>query len=788
MKRTSYLTVSIIAAIVFILATVSSIAPAAYGEGNTNKVVVDPTNQYQTFDGWGTSLAWFANIMGGAPNPVRNRFADLIFDPNRGLGLNIARYNIGGGENPQYHFEGLRANMPGYETLPGDWDWNADYNQRWFLQAAKARGANIFEAFSNSPPYWMTNSGSTTGAVDCGDNLNPAHLQDFSNYLATVTSHFQSNWGIQFTTLDPLNEPMGTYWCFGGYQEGSHFDVGLQAQTIDSVGAELQTQNLLTRVAASDENTIDQELSTWNSFGPQTQAYVSQINTHAYGGSERVGLAYAAANSDKDLWMSEYGDGDGTGLSMSEDILQDVNQMHAAAWVYWQAVDEAAGWGFLDENLDNPNPDYLYTINEKYYVMGNYSKFVRPGYKIISIGNNQSLAAYSEANQQLVIVSTNNTYTAQDLTFDLSLFNSVGNLATPYRTSATENLVQLSPISVNQGQFSTMLAPDSVTTFVLNNVSYIPAGLSFANPSNIGSGDDQYTYSGSWTPNAQGHSKSYRDSTAGDSYSVNFNGTQAYMAGEKGPQMGIVTVSVDDKQAATVDLYSQNEQPNALVYATPTLPNGEHTLTVINTGLLDSQELHTAPVPPKPTSASKPAMPAPGGPPKPNKTPYVTSDTLILVPNATDVSTSNLLTNGDFETSALAPWYGQWNPGLAGVETNSPYQGMYDGYLHPNSNQDVGMQQDMTAPQTGWYSLTAYCATNLSGDVQLGLNINGSLVKNYFVTANAGYTPYTIQFQAQAGQTISVWYYAGRQNGWATIDNVQIVSNSGPVQKAGSGR
>lgn len=38
----------------------------------------------------------------------------------------------------------------------GEVDWEVDAGQRWVLLAARERGACIFEAFSNSPPYWMT--------------------------------------------------------------------------------------------------------------------------------------------------------------------------------------------------------------------------------------------------------------------------------------------------------------------------------------------------------------------------------------------------------------------------------------------------------------------------------------------------------------------------------------------------------------------------------------------------------------------------------------------------------
>jgi hypothetical protein len=34
----------------------------------------------QEFEGWGTSLAWFANIIGRFADPLRSHLADLLFD------------------------------------------------------------------------------------------------------------------------------------------------------------------------------------------------------------------------------------------------------------------------------------------------------------------------------------------------------------------------------------------------------------------------------------------------------------------------------------------------------------------------------------------------------------------------------------------------------------------------------------------------------------------------------------------------------------------------------------
>src|SRR4051812_10566013 len=47
----------------------------------------DPSYQGQQFEGWGTSLVWFANATGGYPKQVREKLADLVFG-EQGLNLN----------------------------------------------------------------------------------------------------------------------------------------------------------------------------------------------------------------------------------------------------------------------------------------------------------------------------------------------------------------------------------------------------------------------------------------------------------------------------------------------------------------------------------------------------------------------------------------------------------------------------------------------------------------------------------------------------------------------------
>lgn len=93
--------------------------PCGPAPSAADPVRLDPGYQQAPFEGWGTSLAWFANVTGGWPDAQRNRLADALYGAE-GLGFTIARYNIGGGDSPETEpYMRAGAAVPGHWSLLG---------------------------------------------------------------------------------------------------------------------------------------------------------------------------------------------------------------------------------------------------------------------------------------------------------------------------------------------------------------------------------------------------------------------------------------------------------------------------------------------------------------------------------------------------------------------------------------------------------------------------------------------------------------------------------------------
>jgi hypothetical protein len=564
-------------------------------------VNVDASMSNQTFEGWGTSLAWFANGVGGWTNSAnQNALMNALFNSSSGLGLSYLRYNIGGGDNPNCGQSGYyicispaQHAVPGYEPTAGTYNWTQDANQRWVAQAAQSLGANLIEAVSYSPPYWMTNSGTSQGGVSGAENLASGYYGSgsgtFADYLTTVTEHFASNWGITFHHLEPVNEPGQSWWQAGdGKQEGCAFSVSDQQTAIQNVQASLASKNLTTQVAAMDEyqegalnSTAATTAYEFYNYSSATKGDIAALNTHGYSSSlGSVALATSAQHYGKRVTVSEWGSNDNTGKDLSNQILADIYLTRPAAWTIWQP-----DW---PELMSINYTGQSFTLNEGYYVFENYTKFIRPGFQFLAISDSQSLAAYNAQAQTLVIVTQNWTSSARNVTYQLSNFTSVGSSAAVYRTSSAEQFASVGNVSIAGGAFSYTAPSDSVTTYVIQNTSYAPS-VTTVNDNTTGTGSNQYHYTGSWSyygsQTGAYDSDDHWSSTTNDYYTFGFNGQQARVYASMAPNGGIAAFSVDGGPETYFDTYAASRADDVFLFATPTLGSGTHTLKVRVTGL-----------------------------------------------------------------------------------------------------------------------------------------------------------------------------------------------------------
>ena len=471
----------------------------------------------QRFEAWGTSLAWFGNALGSWSNSQAHaEVMDMLFDGPNHLGLNYARYNIGGGQNPLL-IGNFRpgAVVPGWVPLaPGSvtdtstwaWDWNADPGQRKSLDAAIARGANRVDAVSYSAPYWMTDSFDTAGSVGGGDNLQTSRFDEYAHYQTEVIKHFRDQLGIRFGTFAPMNEPEASWWQAGGGQEGMHVSQGFnQKLLIETVGQTLQAKGLQTGVSASDEFSANVSVNALNQYNAMTLSYVKQINTHAYGGvgsnstASMQSLRSFAKSRGLPLYQSEYGNNSSSavsgGIDLANRITTDLNVMGVNGWTFWQAVEPislaGSGWGLMwaDYNVNGSG----FVVRPQYHVMRQFTSFIRPGADILGVNDDETVAAYNSGSDTTVLVFTNDETTPDINTY--SFVDRVPTYSRVVRTDGSGNFVSLGPANAFGNQITINSPGSAVATLVVYHRPNLIQNPSFANTASLWNTSGNVTYS-----------------------------------------------------------------------------------------------------------------------------------------------------------------------------------------------------------------------------------------------------------------------------------------------------
>ncbi len=489
-----------------------------YVETAVDTIAIDPSKVSKTnngvFEGWGTSLCWYGNRIGGSEKATEES-AELFYNAETGLGLNIIRFNVGGGDDPTHtHIQRSDSNMPGYwtdynaETGEFEYDFTKDENQRNVLyRSIEECPEMLVEMFSNSAPYFMTRSGCTSGTTDSvKSNITTENMPAFADYMATVVE-FYVNEGVNVVSVEPMNEPSNGWNVahYGVKQEGCSVEKGEEQSSMliamdEAMKAHGLSDIALAGVDETNDTTTNQALKK---LSDEALAVLDQINTHTYSRNESSStkLYRTALDLGKKLWMTENDNGGvqgtnagemGAALNFASQITADLNNMQPSAWIMWQAIgsycdennefdpdtldqktlDTEGFWGvcYADMNTETV------VKTKKYYAFGQYTRFIRPGYSLISVDDSYTTAAFSAEDGKIVIVTYNTAEADREVSFDLTAFAECGAEAEVIRTSGDyengENWAVLENIEVKDGCVRATVTGNSITTFVVNGASH----------------------------------------------------------------------------------------------------------------------------------------------------------------------------------------------------------------------------------------------------------------------------------------------------------------------------
>ena len=363
---------------------------------------------------------------------------------------------------------------------------------------------------------------SRVGAVPHA-NIRSGRQADFARFLATVLGNFAAQ-GITFDLISPLNEPQYP-WYDSGLHEGSPWRNVEIADLVAKLDAEIQDRSLKTKImvgeagkytylygnepAAVSSNQVEaffdphsasylgvypsvaQIISGHGYFTLQDNAMITDVRTTMQKKAARYGLeTYQSEwslidldrikddqpvlqNNNVPLFRTDIA------LFLAKVVYSDFALADVSSWSFWTALDRNR-WGhenrfLLIETLPPDGPggsmrnSGTHIAHKTLWTLGNYSRFVRPGYRRVELTGARDLsglmatAFIAPDRSQLVLVYVNLHHEDVVVNHTLRGIGQVGKIV-PYLTNATHDLKRQAEVTGTQYS----LPARSVVTLVVD--------------------------------------------------------------------------------------------------------------------------------------------------------------------------------------------------------------------------------------------------------------------------------------------------------------------------------
>ncbi|PWS29284.1 beta-glycosidase [Pedobacter yonginense] len=494
-------------------------------------IKVDFKKKMQVIENIGSSGCWFSEGIGKYwPTEKKERIAELLFskqsDENGqplGIALSAWRFNIGAGTLEQGDKSGIkdfRKRSDSFLNSDGTYDWTKQEGYRFFLQKAKDYGVETLIAFSNSPPVQYTKNGlGFKTEKDYQSNLKADSYIDYARFLTNVTKHFDEV-GFHFDYVSPVNEPQ---WDWSrkymeADQEGSPWTNDEIFKITKALNDQFETAKLKSKIIIPEAGMLNYLYNGSGKasnqiqqfFGQKSQFYIGNLKHvsktiagHSYfteGNNDellstRQHLADTVKKYNIHFWQSEYSmlaDGFKEGqktdrtamdcaLFLSKVIHTDLTVGNATAWQFWNAYEPGSATMNTRYYLIalQPDPDFKngnFTPTKNLWILGHFSRFVKPGMTRLSTENktdsktrskdkNLLTAAFVDGAGKLVTVAINYGYVAQQVKIERMNTLHAYKKGTRYLTTSDEQ-VNLQPEKIDALNSQLLLPARSISTII----------------------------------------------------------------------------------------------------------------------------------------------------------------------------------------------------------------------------------------------------------------------------------------------------------------------------------
>jgi glucuronoarabinoxylan endo-1,4-beta-xylanase len=429
--------------------------------GAVAQSTVDYNNVHQRIDGFGASSAWRGTWTTAQIN--------MFYSTNSGTGK-----TLDGKTN--FAFNGVGLSLLRTRIAPG-----GTTIEQSIMTNAQALGARVWSA-PWSPATQFKSNTNVDGGSFVGTTNN---YQAYANQQAAYVASMKTQYKINLYAISVQNEPDANVTTYES--------CNWTAQQIHDFVPYLY--NALAAAGFGSTMIILPECQNWSAhtnyysttmMDPSVAADVSIIADHNYDGANfdtgATVVPVQLPTGGKAEWETEVATGaafDGSisdGLYWGQRIHEFLTDAQANAWHYWWLIDaNDDNEGLTD---DNGYPAL------RMYVLGNFSRFVRPNFYRINATTpgNPLISAYKDsASPAFAIVAINTETTAVAQTFNLTNFTAAAPL-TPWITSATLLLSNQPTVAVVNSSFTYTLPSESVVTFV-GNADLPPTNISLSSAS-----------------------------------------------------------------------------------------------------------------------------------------------------------------------------------------------------------------------------------------------------------------------------------------------------------------